>query len=76
MDHLREMLPPEAMQHPMATMLLTFMREAKKDIRRLPPEYVRSLSKVIGEAFSWVASGEIEEPPGFDADVSELLSNV
>jgi len=76
MDHLREMLPEEAMQHPMAIMLLTFMREAKKDIRRLPVPFVESLSRTIGDAFTWVADGEIAEPPPIDEDVEELLSSV
>lgn len=70
------MLPVEAQQNPMAQMMITFMREAKKDIRRLPEPFILTLSKTIGDAFSWVASGSLEETPNLDADVEELLANV
>jgi len=77
MDHLQEMIPPEVLQgNPMATMLITFMREAKKDIRRLPVEFIETLSRTIGDAFTWVANGDIEDPPELDSDVEELLSSV
>jgi hypothetical protein len=76
MDHLQEMLPDEVRSNPMAQMLITFMREAKKDLRRLPEPFIESLSKTIGDAFSWVAEGSIEETPDLDSDVEELLANV
>jgi hypothetical protein len=77
MDNLQEMLPPEIIQgNPMATMLITFMREAKKDIKRLPEPFILSLSQVIGDAFSWVAKGDLEEPPEIENDVEELLATL
>lgn len=77
MDHLQDMLPPEIIQaNPGAIMLITFMREAKKDVKRMPIEIVEKLSRVVGEAFTWIADGSIEEPPGFPEEVEELLSTV
>jgi hypothetical protein len=76
MDHLQEMLPDEVKGNPMATMLITFMREAKKDIRRLPVPFIETLSRTIGDAFTWVADGSIDETPNLDSDVEELLANV
>lgn len=76
MDHLREILPNEAAQNPMGQMLIVFMREAKKDIKRLPPPFVQALARTIGDAFTWVATGEIETPPEIEEDISELLANV
>lgn len=76
MDHLSDMLPSEAMQHPFAQMFFTFMREAKKDIKRMPDEFVMSLAKVIGEAFTWVATGELNEPPDWQDEVQELLADI
>jgi hypothetical protein len=76
MDHLQEMLPEEVKGNPMAQMLVTFMREAKKDLRRLPVPFVETLSKTIGDAFSWVAEGDLSETPDLDSDVEELLSSV
>lgn len=77
MDHLQEMLPPELVQsNPMAVMLITFMREAKKDLKRMPEPLILGLSTVIGDAFSWIASGELSSTPDLDSDVEELLASV
>jgi hypothetical protein len=77
MDHLQEILPAEAAKNQMGQMLIVFMREAKKDIKRLPDPFVVSLSRVIGEAFTWVADGDMEDPPtDITSDVDELLANV
>lgn len=76
MDHLSEIMPPEVSQNPMGQMFVVFMREAKKDLRRLPEPFIQSLSKVIGDAFTWVATGEIDSPPSIDAEIDELLANV
>jgi hypothetical protein len=77
MDHLQEILPDEAAKNQMGQMLIVFMREAKKDIKRLPPNFVESLSRVIGEAFTWVADGDTDSPPTSISDeVNELLANV
>jgi hypothetical protein len=76
MDHLQEILPEEASKNQMGQMLIVFMREAKKDIKRLPEDFVQSLSRVIGEAFTWVADGDVSEPPVLENEIDELLANV
>jgi len=71
------MVPPEGLDHPMATLLLSMLREAKKDLRRMPAELIEKLSRPIGQAFTWVADGgeipnesdnSIEDGPGDDDD--------
>lgn len=55
------MVPDEAKDHPMAKMLVVFAREGKKDIRRMPAEFIHNLSATIGEAFTWVADGDMSD---------------
>lgn len=47
--------------HPMAKMLVVFCREGKKDIRRIEENFILGLSKEIGNAFTWVAEGNIHD---------------
>jgi hypothetical protein len=60
LDNLVEMVPPEAIENPMVKIFLTFIRESKKDLRRLPEEFILGLSQPIGRAFMWVAEGDNE----------------
>lgn len=54
------MVPPEALENPMVKLFITFIRESKKDLRRLPEEFILGLSQPIGRAFMWVAEGDNE----------------
>lgn len=58
LDQLENMVPPEAQGNPMVKMFLTFLKEGKKDIRRMPEEFIVALSRPIGQAFTWVADGD------------------
>ena len=60
LDSLQNMVPPDASENPMVKMFITFLREAKKDLRRLPEEFILQLSRPIGQAFMWVAEGDNE----------------
>lgn len=42
----------------MARMFLTVLRESKKDLRRVPEDFILALSRPIGLAFTWVAEGD------------------
>lgn len=77
LDKLEEMVPPQAMENPMARMFLTILKESKKDLRRLPEEFILALAQPIGQAFTWVANGDPElmtENNLFDVP-DELLSD-
>ena len=45
----------------MAKMLKTFAHEGKKDLRRIPEEFIISLATEIGSAFTWVANGKMSD---------------
>jgi len=65
----------------MSGLLITFMREAKKDIRRMPEELIFSLSNFIGEIFTWVAHGELDEngnpvEMNFDDDTLQFVEDI
>lgn len=61
LDRMLKLIPDEAKEHPMAQMLTFFIREGKKDIRRIPEEFILNLSGQIGEAFMWVAQGSMND---------------
>jgi len=58
LNQLENLVPPEALSNPMVRMFLTFVKESKKDLRRMPEDFIISLSRPIGQAFSWVADGD------------------
>jgi len=62
LDHLQEMVPLEVRDHPMSRMLITFIKEAKKDLRRMDSDFILALSKPIGEAFVWISQANETEP--------------
>lgn len=64
LDNIAGQIPEEARDHPMAKMLFTFLREGKKDIKRIPWPLIEHLSRQLGEAFLWVADGELTEEDG------------
>lgn len=45
----------------MAKMLQTFASEGKKDLKRIPEEFIISLSEDLGNAFLWVAKGRMSD---------------
>lgn len=57
LNQLEQIVPPEARDNPLVRMFLTFMKEGRKDIARMPEEYVVMLARPIGQAFTWVADG-------------------
>lgn len=61
LDRLVELIPPDAKDHPMAKLMTTFIRESKKDIKRFPEDKLVDLSRKVGEAFCWVADGDIND---------------
>ena len=61
LDRILDTIPEEARSHPMAKMLGTFAREGKKDLRRIPEDFIISLSSEIGTAFTWVANGKMSD---------------
>lgn len=61
LDKILELIPPEMHDHPMARMLITFTREGKKDIKRLPAEFIEQLCRPLGEAFVWVSDGSMND---------------
>lgn len=63
-DNLINQIPPEMQNHPMAKIMSTMARESRKDIRRLPEEYIIAVARTIGEAFAWVADGSMEDVTG------------
>lgn len=73
LDQILETVPGEMRDHPMAKMLQVFCREGKKDIRRIPGPFIESLSRQIGEAFAWVADGDVNDIPG-PPDIPEVAS--
>lgn len=70
-DNIVAMIPEEMQDSPMAKMLIVFAREGKKDIRKIPEEFIAALSRQIGESFTWVADGDmsdIERPDEHSAE--------
>lgn len=67
-------MPHEAQDNPMVRMFLTFLREGKKDIRRMPEDFIINLSRPIGQAFTWVAEGgsslenDLFNVPSYESD--------
>lgn len=61
LDQIISYIPPEMREHPMAKVMTTMAREGKKDIRRIPEEYILQMSRQIGEAFTWVADGSMDD---------------
>lgn len=61
LDRVMMTIPEEARSHPMAKMLQTFAREGKKDLKRIPEEFIISLSEDLGNAFLWVAKGKMSD---------------
>jgi hypothetical protein len=61
LDQIMGLIPDEVSGHPMAKMLVAFTREGKKDIKRMPADFIIQLSKPIGEAFTWVAEGSMND---------------
>lgn len=58
MDNIVDKIPPELRNEPLARLMVTFCREGKKDIKRLPEEFIQALAGQIGDAFIWVARGD------------------
>lgn len=61
LDRILDTIPDEARSHPMAKMIQTFAREGKKDLRRIPEDFIISLAQEIGTAFTWVAQGKMSD---------------
>src|SRR5215469_10259720 len=45
LNQLENLVPPEALSNPMVRMFLTFVKESKKDLRRMPEDFIISLSR-------------------------------
>jgi hypothetical protein len=60
-DQLYETIPAEMRDHPMAKLLSVFIREGRKDLIRVPGDFVKGLSKQVGEAFMWVSDGDMAD---------------
>ncbi len=75
LDQILDMIPDEMRDHPMAKMLNAFLREGKKDLRRIPAEYIVSLSKQLGEAFMWVAEGSMSDVAAGTEEVANPPEN-
>jgi hypothetical protein len=61
LDNIVNLIPEEMKDHPMAKIMVTMAREGKKDLRRMPEDYILKLSKMVGEAFTWVADGDMSD---------------
>lgn len=61
LDQIIDTVPEQMKDHPMAKMLVVFAREGKKDLRRIPGEFIEGLSRQIGSAFQWVADGDMAD---------------
>lgn len=62
LDQVIGMIPTEGQEHPMAKMLSAFVREGKKDLKRMPSDMIQHFARQLGEAFSWVADGTFDSP--------------
>lgn len=61
LDQIVNMVPVEMNDHPMAKMLSAFVRESRKDLRRIPEEWITGLAAQLAEAFQWVAEGSMSD---------------
>lgn len=61
LDQIIGTIPEEMRDHPMAKMLVTFAKEGKKDLARIPAPFIEQLGQQIGEAFLWVANGKMSD---------------
>lgn len=61
MSNILDTIPEGMRDHPMARMLKTFAKEGMKDLKKIPPEFIESLSREMGNAFLWVADGKMSD---------------